>query len=216
MQDGEYDLNRSCMDAYKNHGVTCTFDIQWDTPFANNSKQDYLDWQADGFEIATHSSEAVGTQSGSGTDEEVIAIVKNSYSTLIGYGFDVKSFVSLQGNTRPVAYPIIKRYYECGFCKTNHRATDTPLLTITNDPPYELWRYSLEDSTDQQALDAVNTCIANTGLVIFYWHARSNNSLYSIARLNALLDYITSKDEIQVLNAYNAIADYYAIRREDL
>lgn len=213
MQDGEYDLNRQCMEAYKNHGVVCTFAIQWDTAFTNNSKQDYLDWQADGFEITAHSSQSIG--SGSATDEQVAEIIEDAYETMTGYGFDVRSLVSLAGNTRASAYPIIKRYFECGFTTRNHYGSEQALINLSEDP-YELWRYSLESSTDAEAKAAVDSCITNTGLLIFYWHARSENEDYSVARLNSLLDYIATKKEIQVIPAYMAVADYYAIRRSDL
>lgn len=215
MCDGEYDLNSNVVSACQSRNVTCTFAIQYDTNFTNNTKDDYLKWQSEGFEIATHSSKPVGNQEGSGTDEDIEGYITDSYTTMKGYGFDVKSFVSLQGNTRNAVIPTIQRYYENGFTQRNHRTTDEPLISITNDPPYKLWRYSMEDSTVEQSKSAIDNCISETGLLIFYWHARSNNTGLNMTQFAEILDYAISSGA-QILNAYNAMADFYAIRREDL
>ena len=211
MCDGEYDNNGSFVNECAIRGIKCTLDIQYDTTFANISKQNYLDWQALGFEIATHSSKPVGSQPGSGTDDEIKGYIKDSYETMTGYGFDVKSFISLQGNTRNAVIPTIQRYYENGFTQTNHRTTDEPLLSITNDPPYKMWRYSMEDSGVDYCKNAIDKCIAENGLLIFYWHARTNNEYITWAEVMEIVDYAIASGA-QILTAYEAMADYYAYR----
>ena len=211
MCDGEYDNNGSFVTECTRRGIRCTLDIQYDTTFANNSKQNYLEWQSLGFEIATHSSKPVGSQPGSGTDEEIEGYIKDSYTTLTGYGFDVRSFVSLQGNTRNAVIPTIQRYYENGFTQTNHRTTDEPLLSVVNDPPYKMWRYSMEDSGVTYCKAAIDKCINDNGLLIFYWHARSNNDLITWAEVMEIVDYAIASGA-QILTAYEAMADYYAYR----
>ena len=215
--DGEYVNNLAAADVFLKNGERCTFALQYDTTFPNHNIDAYMYLQKEGFEIGVHSSQAVGTQPGSGTDAQVKQYIEDSYSTFRKtYGFNISTFVSLQGNTRASAYPVIEGLYELGFTKTNHSGTDNPILSLSDDP-YELWRYCIDPVVTSlaQAEAAVASCVANTGLLVFYSHAQGTADNITMADLETLLQYAQASGA-QILTAYDAIADFYAIRRSEI
>ena len=217
--DGEYNKNPAFKALFDNHGKKCGFAIPYTNNFPYTSKETYLSWQAEGFEIMAHSAVAIGTQS-SLTDEEIQQVVKNAYSTLEGYGFDIHGFVSYQGNSKQVAITEAQKIYDYGMTMPNHAGDITGDRAGANiyfavDQPYNLWRYSMQNSTLQQMKDAVDTCYTTNGLILFYGHA--NNSALAnmtLENVDALLTYIESKG-IPIVTPYEAVKNYYTIRPQD-
>ena len=218
--DGEYNKNPSFKALFDQHSKKCGYAIPYTTAFPYTSKDTYLTWQNEGFEIMGHSATAVGTQS-SATDEEIRQIVKDTYTTLTGYGFNIHGFVAYQGNAKPVAVEQAQRMYDYGATATNHAGNLSDNLTRANiyfaqDPPYKLWRYSMQASTLDQMKAAVDECYNTNGLVLFYGHANASalNNM-TIENIDALLTYIEGKD-IPILTPYEAIRDFYTVRPQDI
>jgi hypothetical protein len=166
-----------------------------------------------------HSAVAVGTQSSS-TDDEIQQIVKNAYSTLKEYGFNVHGFVAYQGNSKPAAITEAQRIFDYAMTMPNHAGdlTDDRAganIYFSQDQPYNLWRYSMQNSTLQQMKDAVDSCYNTNGLILFYGHANASAlSNMTLENIDALLTYIESK-AIPIVTPYEAIKDYYTIRPQD-
>jgi hypothetical protein len=217
--DGEYNKNPAFKAKFDEHGKKCGFAIPYTNNFPYTTKETYLSWQAEGFEIMAHSAVAVCTQS-SLTDEEIQQVVKNAYSTLEGYGFNIHGFVAYQGNSKQVAITEAQRIYDYGMTMPNHAGDLTDDRARANvyfsqDQPYNLWRYSMQNSTLQQMQDAVDTCYATNGLILFYGHANASalNNM-TLENIDALLTYIESKG-IPIVTPYEAIKDFYAVRPQD-
>lgn len=217
--DGEYNRNANFKALFDQHNKKCGYALPYSTNFPYTTKETYLTWQNEGFEILAHSAVAVGTQS-TATDDEIRQIVKDAYTTLTGYGFNIHGFVAYQGNAKPVAVDQVQRMYDYGATVTNHAGNLSGDLARANsyfsqDKPYKLWRYSMQASTLDQMKSAVDECYDTYGLVIFYGHANSSQlNNMTLENIDALLTYIEAKG-IQIMTPYEAIKDFYTVRSQD-
>lgn len=213
--DGDYNLNSSMESVFSNHGVCSGFAIPYTEAFSINPISTYFDWERKGHEILSHSAVAVGLN-GSATDEQIAKIVKDSHDVLIGYGFNIHGFVAYQGSTKPVTVENVKKWFDYGCDALNHSASQESCMFFGTDDPYMLWRYSMQLSTLQEMKNAVDRCISEKGLLIFYGHANSTNvDNFTAENLDALLTYIESVNGT-IKTPYDAITDYYSLRYSDI
>lgn len=221
--DGEYNTNADFKALFDDYKIKSGYALQYDTAFPYNSLDTYKQWQNEGFEILSHSSVAVGTNS-QATDEEIARIVHDSFYKLNAIGLKISGFVAYQGNAKPIAINTAKKYFSYAATEANHSGSYTetyPELTESNlyfdtDSPYHLWRYSMQTSTLAQMKAAVDRCISTNGLLLFYGHAQSSNlQNMTIENITSLLDYIIENDGV-VMSPYNAIKNFYSIRRDDV
>ena len=218
--DGDYNRNPHFKTLFDQHSEKCGFALPYTTNFLYTTKETYLSWQNDGIEIVAHSAVAVGTQS-SATDGEIRQIVRDSYSTLTGYGFNVHGFIAYQGNAKAAALDEAQRIFDYAATVTNHAGNLSGDLAKSNlvfatDKPYRLWRYSMQASTLEQMEAAVDECYDSYGLVIFYGHANSSQlNNMTLENIGELLTYIKSKG-VPIVTPYEAIKDYYTVRAQDI
>ena len=180
----------------------------------------YLEWQSKGHEVLSHGTYVLN-DSASYTEEEVKAIIENSYNTLVNQGFNIKGFIGSSGKVADKYLKYVRDYYEYSATEPNHSGAYSgtgaePCLYFKTDAPYKIWRYSIQGSTLEQMKSAVDKSIETNGLLIFYGHAQStNNDNFTTTNLTALCDYILSK-KCKVLTPYEAIKEYYSVRWEDI
>lgn len=218
--DGEYDMNSTMELIFSNKGFRVGFAPQYVTNWSNNPITTYLEWQAKGHEILSHGTYVLN-DSASYTEEEVKAIIENSYNTLVNQGFNIKGFIGSSGKVADKYLKYVRDYYEYSATEPNHSGAYSgtgaePCLYFKTDAPYKIWRYSIQGSTLEQMKSAVDKSIETNGLLIFYGHAQStNNDNFTTTNLTALCDYILSK-KCKVLTPYEAIKEYYSVRWEDI
>jgi hypothetical protein len=218
--DGEYDMNSTMESIFSNKGFRVGFAPQYVTNWSNNPVSKYLEWQSKGHEVLSHGT-LVLNDSASYTEEEVKAIIENSYNTLVNQGFNIKGFIGSSGKVADKYLKYVRDYYEYSATEPNHSGAYSgtgaePCLYFKTDAPYRIWRYSIQSSTLEQMKSAVDKAIETNGLLMFYGHAQStNNDNFTTANLTDLCDYILSK-KCKVLTPYEAIKEYYSIRYEDL
>ena len=71
-------------------------------------------------------------------------------------------------------------------------------------------------STLQQMKDAVDRCLSENALLLFYGHAQSTNDDYFTAEnLDALLTYIESVG-VQIVKPSEAIKNFFTVRYDDI
>lgn len=218
--DGEYDMNSTMESIFSNKGFRVGFAPQYVTNWSNNPVSKYLEWQSKGHEVLSHGTYVLN-DSASYTEEEVKAIIENSYNTLVNQGFNIKGFIGSSGKVADKYLKYVRDYYEYSATEPNHSGAYSgtgaePCLYFKTDAPYKIWRYSIQGSTLEQMKSAVDKSIETNGLLIFYGHAQStNNDNFTTTNLTALCDYILSK-KCKVLTPYEAIKEYYSVRWEDI
>ena len=217
--DGEYDENDDMHDVFAAHHVFCGFAPQYSTEFANNSLSTYLEWQAEGFEILSHGAADLSPET-SLTDEQAKASIDRSYNWMIANGLDVKGYIGLAGSVQPKLIPHIAKYFDWAATTWNHAATGAtytePCMFYGVDRPYYAWRYSMQRSDLAAQKAAVDRALANDGLVLFYGHARSDETDYfTTENLDTLLTYIETVGAT-VVRPTEAVQEYFAVRYDDL
>ena len=219
--DGDYDLNAAMEGIFAENGVHIGFAIPYLTAFSNNSKETYLGWQTKGHEILAHSQYVLAD--GSYSDDVAKGYIKSAYTTLTGYGFNIAGLVGSSGKIADRYIPTVEKYFR--YCASEHNHSGSysgtgteSCLYFLNDPPFHLWRYSMQTSTLQQMKDAVDRAIDTTGLILFYGHAQStNDDNFTVENVQALLTYIASKSpDIEIMTPCDAINEFYTIRYDDV
>lgn len=215
--DGEYDRNATMEAIFSRHNMRIGFAPQYTTTFANNSKETYLAWQEKGHEILAHGTYIL--REDNYTDEQIAEYIKASYTTFKGYRFDVHGFIGSSGKVDAKYVPLIKQYYDYAATENNHTGSGSiteSCLFFGTDGPYNLWRYSIQRSTLDQAKAAVDRALETGGLVLFMGHAQSSDiDQLTDENVEALLSYIEEVG-VTVKTPYEAVKDYYSIRYEDI
>lgn len=184
---------------------------------------EYLDYQARGYEILSHSTNADGFTDESMTEEEAETKFKTSLETLKSYGFNVNGWVTPSTWILEKFMNGLKKYYQYGFGHLNGVAEGKIYHTFFNIDLRQIDRVSL--SSSQTSLEILKTnvdnCILNNGFMCFYAHGypTDTEAVYTPENFTALLDYIKTYEqngEVQVLTPGLAINDYYAVRHSDL
>ena len=223
--DGEYDMNATYEALFSQHNARLGFALQYTTSFANNSKNQYLEWERKGHEILVHGNYVLRErlEGDSSTDyyitdvEQGKAYIKDSYVTMKNHGFDAKGYIASGGELDRDAYiPTIKRYFDWASTQYNHSGTSQSHYIYGETKPYELWRYNMQSSTLDQMKQAVDDTISTNSVLVFFGHAKSNESNYlTVENMEALLSYIEEK-EISIVRPSEAIKDFFSVRYEEL
>jgi hypothetical protein len=142
-------------------------------------------------------------------------------------GFYIHGCIGSMGSIPAKFVHFVKDYFDYGATTENHSGEQTgdlarSTIQFLTDNPYRLWRYSMETSTLAQMKQAVDDCITNKALLLFYGHARGTGQgdagNFTNANYDELLDYIKVKTDaldVVVKTPWNAIKDFYSLRYED-
>ena len=217
--DGDYDLNPTMKEIAESHGYPLTFAVRY-TSFNDNAMgvvRLYKTWESDGHEIAIHTNDDISNL----TDSEVEQVFKTAFARGMKYGFNVNGVVARAGEWRNNILEVAKQRVYYFASQPNHAGSDPQVYHTFPGDPYMLWRYSMQTATLDQQKSAVEACIANKGLLMFYGHARTGDELLNFTPENfdALLTYIdgyTETYDVSVKTTYEAVKDFYGIRYEDI
>ena len=215
--DGDYDRNANMEAIFSRHNMRVGFAPQYNIAFTNNSVETYLSWQEKGHEILAHGYYVLVGDTY--TEEQGKQYIKASYKTLKGYGFDIHGFIGSHGKVDEKYLPTLKRYYDYAATENNHTSGGTiteSCLFFGTDSPYNLWRYSIQRSPLDKAIEAVDRVMETGGLLLLMGHADSKDiDQLTDENVESLLTYIEEVGAT-VKTPYEAIKDYYAIRYEDI
>lgn len=213
------------VNVFKAHGKRCSFALI-STITENTRVADYLAYQADGFEILSHSTDSRSMTGYSGADiqDETYAIdcMRDSKYALENAGFDIHGWVTPSGRLKPAWVADVKKYYDYGFTLANMTAfndaeTQTPYNT-RDISAYQPVRVSLQGTTLAMCKTAIDMAIANGGMVVFYGHSvqETSEDNLTIAMLDELLTYVDELGkEIMCLPCNTAMQYYYKVTHED-
>ena len=202
---------------FKAKGLTCGFAL-----IATGTHSNWLDYQSDGFEILSHSTDGTGMDDASVSISTIETKLKNSLLNLENEGFKVKGFVTPNSTMNRKFKPLLRKYYQ--FAETEYlgeyTGTQTPYRTPV-DGVYNGFRVSLQSTTLANQKDAVDECIANYGCLTFYGHSANLDGTDNLTtdNLNSLLDYIIGKvsnGECVVGNPSDIITTYFNVRNDDI
>ena len=220
--DDDFDRNARVRELIHNHNYVMSFAIPYTCVYPNNTLSTYKNWVKEGDEILCHG----GTPLTDNVSESDGATqIYNCFKTFDKKLIKVNGFIGSQGLVANKFIPYLKKYYKYAATQPNHAgvgggvATE-PCIAFTQDNPFKLWRYSMQLSTLQEMKDAVDECIQNNSFLWFYGHARSdqimNMSDENIEALLAYIDDYVNANECTVLNATDAINNFYSFRYDDL
>ena len=198
---------------FDSYGYKCGFAL-----LSTISGERYLNYQADGYEILSHSTD--GTAFSDITDLEVAETkLHTSIKTLKSKGYDITGWVTPSTALLPEQLSLVKKYYQYGFGWVNN-TTATYVHTISNSDIGQLERWSLQSHTLTETKAKIDECIANNGLLVFYGHSYPSTEDYMTEEnMIEILDYIKSfvdDEEAKVLVPREAINDYFMYRKTEL
>ena len=181
----------------------------------------YLSYEADGFEILSHSTDDVGMNDSSVSTDVIEGKLKTSKKILCGYGFNVRGFVTPRSEMASVFLPLTKKYYDFAYTVYYgaYDGTGTPYFTKAGELN-KLSRVSVQNTTLENMKAAVDTVIENAGFLTFYGHAADldRTDYETTENLNSLLDYINEKQadlQCYLLKPSDAVDYYFHVRHED-
>ena len=224
--DGDWDLNATFEELFWRHKAPIGFAIQYTTPFANHSKEQYLEWERKGHEILVHGNYVLRSAEDGGnvsSVEQGKQYIKDSYVTMRTNGFNPVGYVASGGELDKETYvPTLKRYYEWAATVYNHAGTAQSHYVYGETKPYELWRYNMHGSTLEQMKKAIDDTIATNSVLVLFGHAQSDwsgsytdTNHFNLENMEALLSYIETK-EIDMVRPSEAIKDFFSVRYEEL
>ena len=186
--------DRRIYNIFKGKNATCGFAII--SNIDDYRINEYLQYQYNGFEILSHSTDGTGMNDPS-VDESVIETkLKNSRKTLENYGFDIHGFVTPYSTMNNKFIPSLRKYYDYGATVYygEYDGTTTPYQDATTDT-CKIKRVSVQLTTLDNMKNAIDDAIENNGFLTFYGHSAQLDTTdnETTANLNSLLDYINEK-----------------------
>lgn len=204
------DINTKVL--FDKYGFKCGFAL-----LSYNTNTRYKDWQKDGFEILSHSTDATAFNGLS--DDEAEVKLKNSLIELKGRGYDVVGWVTPSSVITASQVERLKKYYQFGFGAVSGSSVEN-IHTMTGEDIRQLRRWSLESNTITDTMAKIDECIATNGLMVFYGHSYpSTDNNMTVANMKTILDYLKAKvdnEEVYVLPPRKAINNYYQFRWSEL
>ena len=204
---------------FKEKGMVCSFAL----PTTVSSRySEYLQYQKDGFEILSHSTDSDGMSDASASVSSIESKFKNSKKNLENAGFNITAWVTPRSAMHEDYIPALRKYYDLGFTIYCGKWEDDanghmiPYNTLTDDL-HGLWRVALESTSIERVKLAIDEAVANTGYLNFYAHDFSNGLTQN--ELKEVLDYVktyVNAGTCIVTTVTKGYLHYYTLRHSDL
>lgn len=200
---------------FKSFNRACGFALISTITTNQNEVARYLGYQADGFEVLSHST--------SGTSPSSETPLRESKGLLESVGFKIRGWVTPSSQLNDDLKPYLRKYYD--FAETIYNGDlsyNTRAHNLINESEYDLWRISLQSCTYQQWISAVDTAIANGGHLTFYGHATdysASHANFTPTNMTNLLNYIVTKENAgycKLLTPSGCYDNYFKVRHDDL
>lgn len=193
-------------EAFKAKGLTCGFALL----STNTRDRQYLSYQADGFEILSHSTDSDPMETDSQADSVIEGKLKDSKKALTAKGYNIRGWVTPNSAMNSRYIPLLRKYYDYGMTVYYNDHPTYPVYQNETADTCKLYRIGLGTSYDSMKA-VVDDAIANNGFVTFYGHSWDIGTGISLSAMNQLLDYLNTKIadlQCYVLNPSDAV-DYY-------
>ena len=222
--DGLHEYNDDRRLIFERHGYRIGFALGWTTfgaQFVVSNKAvllKYLGLQDNGHEILTHLYYILNENT-TYDDATAIGYIKQSIDVMSGVGFKVRGAIGSSGAVATRFLPVIKNCYTWAATANNPSGEAISYFSFGEADPYVLSRYSMQLSTVAQQKAAIDSAIANNGLLLFYGHAESVSDYFNNESLEEVLTYLDTKvadHQCQVLLPSDAVSDYFSLRYQDL
>ena len=195
-------------------GLKCGFSVP--TNVSDISK--YYAWQKEGFEVLSHSINGE-TMTNTMDSAEAERRMKESKEKLEELGLNITGWVTPSSSLGSNHLSAVGKYYEFAYTvslgKFNNDGTQIPYDTFETDTR-KLKRVSLESTTYDNVIAAIDKTILDGGLLTFYAHDFSRGLTGEI--LTSVLNYVKTKidgGECLVLKPNDAYKHFYSVRHSD-
>lgn len=222
--DGYYEFNQNRIDIFEKHGIKVGIAPQY-TAFLDRALVEAIDeirtclgWQKKGHEILAHLNYILNEETAI-DDATAKGYIREAQRVMANKGLVVSGAIGSSGEVAERFIPTIKQCFDYAATLNNHAGSAVAIHTYETSDAYRLWRYSLQISTPEQQREAVDAAIENNALLLFYGHAQSTTDYFSDENLESLLSYIDTKKVdflCQVKTPFDAITDFFSMRKEDL
>jgi len=213
--DGDVNIH----ELFNSYGFKCGFALVTNIHNDTAKVDRYLNYQLEGFEILSHSTDSVTMKDGILSVDVVEAKMKDSYTIHSNAGFNIKGWVTPLTWLNSIYFNSLKKYYEYGFGHLDTNSINHTHTFFGNDVR-QLERWSLQSNAIADTLAKIDECIANNKYMCFYAHSYPQTiDNFTEANMNTILTYLKTKtdiEEIKVTTPNKAINSYYAVRHSDL
>ena len=211
--DGFFE-DRLTYSIFKEYGIPCTFAPIMDKVFERNYIDYYRSYQNDGFTIMSHSANHKDMTTENMSMQEADYEVRGSAEGFARYGLSVNGFVTPDARLNDKYLQLVKTHYD--YAVTRHIGFlegDMVGHLKKSDDPYKLYRWSLVWNSLDNIKKAIDNCIKERGLLLFYDHRTGAGSGHvDEAKLRQILDYVKTKVEgkqCRALNMNDAISSFF-------
>ena len=199
---------------YKEYGIPCTFAPIMDRVFERNYIDYYRSYQANGFTIMSHSCNHKDMTSENMSMQEADYEVRGSAEGFAKYGLNVNGFVTPDARLNDKYLDLVKENYD--YAVTRHIGFFDDVANGNlkkSDDPYKLYRWSLVWNPIDKIKKAIDNCIKERGLLLFYDHRTGAGTGHvDEAKLRQILDYVKLKvdsKQCRALNMNDAISSFF-------
>jgi len=212
--DDGTETDANVKELFDSYGLKCGFAI-----VANRSDySDYLDWEEDGFEILSHSTDGLA-MSGFSSDQHAddaarVLKMTEAKRILTEAGFkNVRSWVAPSSVMRASILDDVLLTYDYAFgFKAGTTATNNFHTPATLPSYAEVRRYSVESNTPENVIKTIDDTIAQNGFLAFYAHKYPDSTKLTEENAKAYLDYLkplADAGKIDILTPSEAADKYF-------
>ena len=201
--------DRTVFSMFYERGLVCNFALI--TNSATSAKYaEYLNYQNNGFEILSHSV-THSDMKAEGLDRNWVENeIKNSKQALVDAGLNVRSWVTPKSALHESYLDILGSYYDSGATVYlgNWNDDGTVPYSTQDDSPLEFFRVSMESTTVERCIKAIDEAVANNGFLNFYAHGFAS---VTQDELNQILDHVSAlvKEGRCYVSTVSDGVDYY-------
>jgi peptidoglycan/xylan/chitin deacetylase (PgdA/CDA1 family) len=211
--DGFFE-DRLTYSVFKEYGLPCTFALIKDKVFSYNYIDNYRQYQQDGFTIMSHSCTHQDMSTEAMSLQEAGYEIANSANCFGKFGLSVNGWVTPNSTLNDKYLDLIKSNYDYAVTRFNGTLDSDAIGHIKKShDPYKMYRYSLTYNSLDRIKKAIDNCIKERGLLLFYDHRTGAGSGHvEEAKLREILAYAKSKVEskqCRVLNMNDAISSFF-------
>lgn len=218
IDDGVLTTDAKIYNTFKTKGLVCGFALP--TNINSSYFDTYLKFQAEGFEILSHSTDGAPMSD----DTQELNVIENKMKSskvfLEKKGFNITGWVTPSSALNDKYINLLRKYYEYGYTVylgtwTNSLGTN-PYNEFKEDT-CRLKRVSLESSTLDNVLLSIDEVCKNGGMLSFYAHGFKGN--LTEESLNTILEYVNTKienDECVVMTPTECYRYFFSLRHNDL